>query len=137
MEWWQSLNIYEHILLVIALASTVIILTKAIMTVAKFYSVDKLNSEAEDVELYENVANNDSDIVRHTPRFISVTSINVFLASGSWSYFLFRLFSTYVLSAVFALLAAIIVLVLYAVIDYIVRKSRKVNKINNRIFESY
>lgn len=122
VEWWLSLNIYEHIMLTVALASTIIVLGKALFNIFKFYSVDKLNSEPEDLEKYEKIANNDSDIERHVPRLMSVVGLNVFLMSTSWSYFIFILFFEKVWSIVLAITAGIFSMVIYAVIHFLIKK---------------
>lgn len=128
IDWWVSLNIYEHITVAIAMASTIVVLTKIIFNLFKFYSVDKLNSEPEDLEKYEKIANYDSDIERHTPRFMSILGLNIFLMSASWSYFIFILFINKSLSCIFAILVGIISLVLYSVIHFLVKKNENKTK---------
>jgi hypothetical protein len=129
MNWWFGLTILEHILFAIALASTIVVLVKTILTIAKFYQVDKLNSEPEELENYESVANNDSDIEKHVPGFFSVMSINVFLASGCWSFFVFELFMPQVWAALTAFLFGALVLLTYGIVDHLIKKNRnKQNK---------
>lgn len=124
-DWWQSLNIYEHIVLTIAVASTIVVLTKIIFDIFKFYSVDKLNSEPENLEKYEKIANNDSDIEKHVPRFISIISLNILITSTSWSYFIFMPILSKSLSAILSIIVGIISFVVYSIIKFLIRRSKR------------
>ena len=132
MNWWLSLSIFEHILFAISLASTMVILTKLIFTLAKFYSVDKLNTEPEDIDNYEAIANNDPEIEKHIPGFVSIMSINVFLASAGWSFFLFSLFLSFWWTLLLSFVFGVMVLVLYGLIDYHIKKQ---NFKKEKVFE--
>lgn len=124
VDWWLKLDIYEHILLTIAVASTIVVLAKIIFDIFKFYSVDKLNSEPEDLENFEKIANNDSDIEKHVPRFITVVGLNIFIMSTSWSYFIFVIFLSKLLSSVFSFLIGVISIVIYSVVKYLLKKEK-------------
>lgn len=124
-DWWQSLNIYEHIVLTIAVASTIVVLTKIIFDIFKFYSVDKLNSEPENLEKYEKIANNDSDIEVHVPRFVSIISLNVLIMSTCWSYFVFMQFVNPPFTAIFAIFFGLTIFVVYSIIKFWIRRNNK------------
>lgn len=124
MNWWLDLTILEHILFAIALASSLVIIAKAILIAMKFYQMDKLNSEPEELENYEAIANNDSDIEKHVPGFVSVMSMNVFLASGSWSFFLFGLFLPSLWAILCGVLFGIVVLFVYGMLDHYNKKRK-------------
>jgi len=124
IDWWLNLNIYEHIVLTLAVASTIVVLAKIIFDIFKFYSVDKLNSEPEDLEKYEKIANNDSDIEKHVPRFITVISLNIFIISTSWSYFIFILFTSKALAIFFSILIGIASIVIYSIVKLLIKKRK-------------
>ena len=129
LEWFFSLNLMGYIYLSVGISSTIVVLVKAVLTAAKFYGIDKLNVEPEDLEHYDEIANNDSDIEKHVPRFLSIVSVNVFLMAFCWSYFIFTLFNSVLIANIFAFIFAICVLLLYGVIDYLwKRKAMKSNK---------
>lgn len=128
INWFLSLNFVEYIYLSVAIASSALVLTKAIFTAVKFHSIDKLNVEPEDLEQYEEIANNDSDIIKHVPRFMSIMSVNVFLMSFCWAYLFLVRFSEIIWANLFAAIFATFVWVVYALVDTHVKKHFQKNE---------
>lgn len=123
VDWFVGLNIFEKVLFVISVASAFMIIAKAFIVAIRFYGIDKLNSEPEMLENYEEIANNDSDIIKHTPRFLTIMGINVLTASFGCSYFVFKMFTQGVLNFLFASLIGVLAFVLYAVFDFLNKRN--------------
>lgn len=87
VAWWLSLSIGRQIALFMAMASSLIIIIDFVLFTINFYGVDRLNVETDDLNQYEMVANNDSDMSKNKHRVVTVKSLNVFVAVTCWLYF--------------------------------------------------
>lgn len=92
MEWWQTLTVFEQGLFVLSLGSFIILLAKLFVTIFQWYKIDKLSVEREDVEKYDQIANDDSDVEKEVPKYFSLVSVNLFLFVLGTSRILFKLF---------------------------------------------
>lgn len=77
--WWQSLTQFEQALFVVSMGSLVVLIIEGIIRVFKVYKIDKLNAERDNVEKYDRIANDDSDVEERIPKFFSLVSVNLFL----------------------------------------------------------
>ena len=108
---WQSLTNLQQITFVLACASTLIIVVDFVLFLVNFYGIDRLNAEAINLNRYEVVANNDSDMSKDTtPRLISIKSLNIFLAVSCWLcfslYHVLSLTNLIIVSVVFGMYCA-------------------------------
>lgn len=127
IDWLLSLTIFEQVLISVAFAATFVLLVQIFLVLVNFYGTDKLNAEPENLEFYEKIANNDSDLSKNKVRVLSVKTINIFLATSIWVYFIFKnIFLDLPLLIVFAIFIGVSVSVLYAVIYYLAKRKKKV-----------
>lgn len=86
--WWNGLNIFQQVSFVLAIASSLILITDLVLFLVNFYAIDRLNAESINIERYDVVANNDSDMFKATTqRVVSVKSLNIFVAITCWLFF--------------------------------------------------
>ncbi len=88
MDWWQNLTNLKQIFLVVALGCFLIILAKVVMNIVQFYKIDNLNVERQEVEQYDQIANEDSDVEKKQPSYFSLVSINLLILLFIGAYFL-------------------------------------------------
>lgn len=83
--WWQNLTVLQQITFVLAISSTLIIITELVLFLVNFYGIDRLNAESINLNRYQVVANNDSDMTGESnTRLLSIKSLNIFVAVSCW-----------------------------------------------------
>ncbi len=126
IEWWLTLSIDRQIALTIALASTIVLFTQIVLVIINFYGVDKLNSGPENLELYEKIANHDSDMSKDKIRILSLRNINIFMGISCLCYFLLYTFlELYAVILISLTLATIVTIVYTVVYMYLKRRIKK------------
>lgn len=130
INWILSLSLFEQTVLTVAVAATVVLLVQIFLLLINFYGTDKLNADPENLELYEKIANNDSDMSVSQVRVLSVENIYIFLAFGGWSYFIFKsIVPSFFALCLLGVLIGSFFSVVYSLIYYVVkRKLRKKTK---------
>lgn len=88
INWWLSLLVEQQVSFSIALASTIVLIVQIVLVLLNFYGTDRLNTESDNLEQYEIVANCDSDMSQNKPKLITVVSINIFLFVACWTFFI-------------------------------------------------
>jgi hypothetical protein len=111
MDWWIGLTTLEQMFLVVGIGCFLILLAKLIMVIVQFYKFDNLNAERQEIENYDQIANEDSDVEKQQPRFFSLISINLLILIFTLSYLLLN--NIIKSSWVFAVCGAISLLVFF------------------------
>lgn len=92
MNWWQTLSGFEQGLFIVSIGSFIVLLSKIVIGIFNLYKLNKLSVEAEQVEKYDQIANDDSDIEKTVPKFFSLISVNLFLFVLGTTRVVFKLF---------------------------------------------
>lgn len=125
MNWWFNLTNIEQIFIVVALGCFIILLTKVVMEIVEFYKIDNLNAERQELENYDQIANEDSDVEKKQPKFFSLVSINLLILSFIAAYFILRgaILSKWIF--VISAVIAFIVFFVFSSLKFSLRKNKK------------
>ncbi len=132
IKWWLSLLVEQQVSFSIALASTIVLIVQIVLVLLNFYGTDRLNTESDNLEQYEIVANCDSDMSQNKPKLITVVSINIFLFVACWTFFILTYQVPVLQQVVVSMVLGIFVAVIYSIFRKLIKKYMLRKKIESK-----
>lgn len=132
IKWWLSLLFEQQVSLSIALASTLVLIVQIVLVLLNFYGVDRLNTESDNLEQYEIIANCDSDMSQNKPKLITVVSINIFLFISCWTFFILTYKVSFLKQLVISFVLGVFVAVTYSIFRKLIKQYAQRKKFDQK-----